>query len=281
MVEFTTSSGISLWDALGSIPDPRDSSGRRFPLQGILSLTVAALLAGRQGLAAVARWGRECSAGQLQKLGISRPRGPCHATYHNVFKALEGAVLEKALAEWTRSALPKEAVLAMDGKTLRGSRYGEYPAVHLLAAYCDAIAGVVGQMPVETDKVNEITVAAKLLKDVPIKGCIVTGDAMFAQKSVCESVLAGGGDYLVTVKGNQPGLCEAIDTVFSPASSPLGGAQATGIAQRLPHSEESARTLGRTLSGSDAVTRRISGLAGGGTGVSNRTPPPNPRKRKR
>jgi hypothetical protein len=64
---------------------------------------------------------------------------------------LEGEALEKALAEWTQSALPKEAILALDGKTSRGSRCGEYPAVHLLAAYCNDIAGVVGQMPVETD----------------------------------------------------------------------------------------------------------------------------------
>jgi hypothetical protein len=222
MSEVAEASGISLWDALGRVPDPRAPSGKRFPLQGILALTVAALLGGRQGLSAIARWGRQCSSEQLQKLGISRPKSPCHATYHNVFKALEGEALEKALAEWVQSALPKEAILALDGKTLRGSRCGEYPAVHLLAAYCDAVAGVVGQMPVETDKTNEITVAAKLLKEAPVKGCVITGDAMFAQKSVCEAVIAGGGDYLVTVKGNQPGLCEAIDTAFSPAFSPLG-----------------------------------------------------------
>jgi hypothetical protein len=224
MSEVAEVSGISLWDALGRVPDPRNPSGRRFPLPGILALTVAALLAGRQGLSAISRWGRQCSSGQLRKLGIFRPRSPCHATYHNVFKALEGGVLEKALAEWTQSALPEEAVLAMDGKTLRGSRFGEYPAVHLLAAYCDAVAGVVGQMPVETDKTNEISVAAKLLKEVPMKGCVVTDDAMFAQKSVCEAVIAGGGDYLVSVKENQPGLCEAIDAAFSPAFSPLGRA---------------------------------------------------------
>ncbi|MDR1534821.1 MAG: transposase family protein [Planctomycetota bacterium] len=99
---------------MGRVPDPRDPSGRRFSLQGILPLTVAALLAGRQGLATVSRRGRQCSSGQLRKLGISRPKSPCHATYHNVFRALEGEVLEKALAEWTRSVLPKDAVLAME-----------------------------------------------------------------------------------------------------------------------------------------------------------------------
>jgi hypothetical protein len=115
-------------------------------------LTVAALLAGRQGLCAIARWGRGCSKKQLARLGIDRPKSPCHATYHNVFKALDAAAMERALAEWTKDALPAGAAVAIDGKTLRGSRYAEYPAVHLLSVYCDAVSGVLGQVPVETNK---------------------------------------------------------------------------------------------------------------------------------
>jgi hypothetical protein len=136
--------------------------------------------------------------------------------------------MEHALSEWAKEALPPDVAIAIDGKTLRGSRQGEYPAVHLLCAYCDAVSGVLGQVPVETSKENEITAAAGLLKGVVAKGRIITGDAMFAQKSVCQTVLDGGGEYLVTVKDNQPSLREAIDSAFSPASSPLGGAKARG-----------------------------------------------------
>jgi hypothetical protein len=228
MSETGKAAGVSLWDIFAQVPDPRNASGRRFPLQGILALTVAALLAGRQGLASIARWGRGCSEKQLARLGINRPKSPCHATYHNVFKELDIAGMERALAEWAKDALPAEAAVAIDGKTLRGSRYAEYPAVHLLCAYCDAVSGVLGQVPVETKKENEITAAAELLKTVPVKGHIVTGDAMFAQKSVCREVLAGGGEYLVTVKENQPSLREAIDSAFAPAFSPLGGAKTRG-----------------------------------------------------
>ena len=150
--------------------------------------------------------------------------------------------MERALAEWAKNALPAEAAVAIDGKTLRGSRYAEYPAVHLLCAYCDAISGVLGQVPVETNKENEITAAAALLKGVALKGRIITGDAMFAQRTVCQAVLDGGGEYLVTVKDNQPSLREAIDSAFAPASSPLGGAKAGGGNRPRRQRGESART---------------------------------------
>jgi hypothetical protein len=80
MSDSKQSVGVSLWDIFAQVPDPRDASGRRFPLQGILALTVSALLAGRQGLSAIARWGRGCSKKQLARLGIERPKSPCHAT---------------------------------------------------------------------------------------------------------------------------------------------------------------------------------------------------------
>lgn len=225
MAECVKTGGVSLWDIFAKVPDPREASGKRFPLQGILALTVAALLAGRQGLSAIARWGRGCSRRQLSRLGIDRPKSPCHATYHNVFTSLDTVAMAQALAEWVKEALPQEAAVAIDGKTLRGSRHGEYPAVHLLSASCDAVSGVLGQVAVETNKENEITAAAELLKGMALKGRIVTGDAMFAQKSVCQAVLDGGGEYLVTVKDNQPSRREAIDSAFAPASFPLGGAE--------------------------------------------------------
>jgi hypothetical protein len=92
--------------------------------------------------------------------------------------------------------------------------------VHLLCAYCDAVPGVLGQVTVETTRENGITVAAELLKGVAVKGRVISGDAMFARKSVCQAVLDGGrrtfghgkGQPAVPARSDRRCLCSS----FSP-----------------------------------------------------------------
>lgn len=216
------SAGKSLWDVLGEVPDHRDPSGRRFPLQSVLAIALAAMLAGRTGLAGVARWGRKLTPKGLEAFGIQRKKAPCHATYHNVFKGLDIDALEAALARWVRGDSPAEANLqvAIDGKRLRGSRTLEGPGVHLLAAYSEALKGVVHELKVSEDS-NEIDAAIRLLREVPLSGTVITGDAIFTQTKICEAILAGQGDYLFTVKTNQPRLREDIQALFTKPVSPL------------------------------------------------------------
>jgi len=108
-----------------------------------------------------------------------------------------------------------------DGKRLRGSARGGRQGVHLLAAFSERLKGVIGQLQVAPDA-NEITAALDLLKTLPIKGAVITGDAIFAQKAICRAIIDGGGDYFFTVKSNQPALKSDIALAFGP-DSPLGG----------------------------------------------------------
>jgi predicted transposase YbfD/YdcC len=100
----------------------------------------------------------------------------------------------------------------------------------LLAAYCRDVEAVLAQLAVP-GKTNEHKTALELLKLIPLKGTLITGDAAFTQRDLCEAVLRGQGDYFLTVKDNQPTLEADIRAAFSPAFSP-SGAEAAGRRRR-------------------------------------------------
>ena len=96
-------------------------------------------------------------------------------------------------------------VIAVDGKTLRGSASGAEPGVHLLAALDHARGAVLGQVDVGA-KTNEIPMFAVLLDRVDIAGAVITADAMHAQRCHATYLAGRAAHYVLTVKRNQPGL---------------------------------------------------------------------------
>lgn len=213
----------TLWDYLGRVREHRSKQGRRYELQSLLGLAVAAALGGCSSLYAIAQWVEQVSKkGLLHLFGIERRGTPCHATFHYVFTGLNVKSLERALVRWVKSVLGEEELghVAIDGKELRGSKHREYPGLRLIAAYCEKLKGVVAELKLP-EGTNEIGAAYKLLKEIPLEGTIVTGDAIYAQKRLCKDVVDGGGDYFVAVKENQPGLLEDIQAAFERPFSPL------------------------------------------------------------
>jgi predicted transposase YbfD/YdcC len=156
----------SLWDVLGAIADRRGRKGRQFPLQAVLAIAIAAMLAGANDLRAIFRWGRRLKPEALALFGIER--APCHATYHYVFRSLDGDALARALGSF---ACGRDAPghIAIDGKTLRGSRRLDAKALHVVSAFATQLSAVVGDLAVAPDE-NEITAALALLKELPLEG---------------------------------------------------------------------------------------------------------------
>lgn len=204
------SSPLLLLDVLADLPDPRHRRGIRHPLSAILSLAVLAMLTGAKSYQAIAQFGRDKGFPLAHALGFRRGKTPTKATYSILFRRLDVLAFEAALTRWILSRLSEEdsAVLALDGKTARGSRDGELPGHHLVAAYAGAAGAVVAQLRVDA-KTNEHKAALQLLGILPVRGRVLTGDAMFCQRDLCQAIIDGGGDYVFTVKDNQPSL--AID----------------------------------------------------------------------
>ena len=204
----------SLWDVLGAIADRRGRKGRQFPLQAVLAIAIAAMLAGANDLRAIFRWGRRLKPEALALFGIER--APCHATYHYVFRSLDGDALARALGGFA-CGRAEPGHIALDGKTLRGSRRLDATALHVVSAFATQLSAVVGDLAVAPDG-NEITAALALLKDLPLDGAIVTGDAIFYQREICQTITDGHGDYLFVVKDNQPTLKADIAESFGDLS---------------------------------------------------------------
>lgn len=206
--------GISLWEAFGEVPDPRERSGQRHPLQAILTLTSVAILSGCRSLYAIAQFGRDRGNEFAIELGFTREQTPCCSTLHYLFLALDRSAFERAIRKWLagQHELGWSAV-SIDGKTLRGTQGHEIAGVHLLAAYAHEAQLVLDQIPVNAHT-NEHKAALELLNLIPLKGKIVLGDAMFCQKELSRRIRRKGGDWIWPVKANQPELQAALKLAF-------------------------------------------------------------------
>jgi predicted transposase YbfD/YdcC len=215
----------SLAAAFASVPDPRREASVTYPLPAVLTLAVAALLCAHTSVLAMAEWGAQQSAEILQRLGFPEGRAPCQSTLHRLFRKLDGGALAAALrAYFGGTVLPTgrgSQGVAIDGKAQRGRcQYDPAaPPVHHLAAFCHEQGVVLASQPIAagTDKQEaELTVAPVLLDAVDWHGRVLTGDALFCQRHLCQQLLDAGGDYLLLVKANQPRLAWAIELLFDP-----------------------------------------------------------------
>ena len=190
--------GLSLIEVLGRVPDPRSGHGRRHPLGAILGLAVCAMLCGARSLYAISQWGRDQGQEVSEALGFTRQRTPCVSTLHQVFSRLDREAFERELGRWLRErGLSEGEGVAIDGKALRGIHGDQLPGdqlpgVHPVAAYAHQAGIVVGQQAVG-EKKNELDAVAGLLGQLDLKGLVVTGDAQFTQREVCQRVVAQGG----------------------------------------------------------------------------------------
>ena len=202
----------TLWDALAEIEDGRGRKGRQYKLRSVLGIAIAAMLAGANDLRAIYRWGQRLRPEALPLFDITNGKAPCHATYHYFFQSLDADALARVLGSYALADQPPGHI-AIDGKTLRGSRRLDDKAIHVLSAFSTELGAVIGDLVVAPDK-NEISAALVLLKGLPLDGAVITGDAIFTQREICQHIRDKKGHYLFVVKDNQSALKAGIAEGF-------------------------------------------------------------------
>jgi hypothetical protein len=188
----------ALIDVLATVPDFRRPQGQRHPLRAILGLAVAATLCGYRSYGAIAEWGHLYGDDLARALGFTRPKTPCVGTFHTVFRHLDREAFEAALTHWAEQCLaalpPGQGQLepmALDGKSLRGSRKQGAINVHLLSVLSQRLGLTLAQQAVD-DKTNEIPAAQELLAGLVLEGRVLTMDALLCQREIARTIRQKG-----------------------------------------------------------------------------------------
>jgi len=193
--------------AFATVPDPRKRRGQRYDLPFLLLCLVAALLCDCNSLEAVGRWTRDHRTVRARVCGPRRHLRPTGSLYRRLLPRLSVAHVERALAGWVQQTRPQRdrAPLAGDGKAVRGARTETQAAPHLLSISTHDTHETLVPVRVD-DKTNEIPVLHELLPHVPLRGLVVTADALHTQTALAQLLLDHHAAYLLTVKDNQPRL---------------------------------------------------------------------------
>jgi predicted transposase YbfD/YdcC len=205
------------------------------------------MLCGYRSYSAMAEWGRNYGARLAQALGFTHDT-PCAATLHTIFRRVHRDEVEAHLGAWADSvveslpAAPEtpEVAMALDGKTLRGSKKQGAPGTHLLSALAHHVGVTLAQHAVD-DKTNEITAVETLLGQLVLEGRMVTMDALLTQRHVAQPIVDKGGAYVRIVKDNQPQLHADIELVF--ALPPAGDRQETARTVDIGHGRIEQRNI--------------------------------------
>jgi Transposase DDE domain len=129
---------------------------------------------------------------------------------------LDVGAFETALRTWIEPQLEAPIALepvATDGKAVRGAKEQHLPGGYLLSAFATRRGAVLAQVVID-DRENELTQALPLVRQIDLSNVLVTGDALFAQRTLCTHIVEQGGKHLSEVNDNQSALLQALQRSF-------------------------------------------------------------------
>ena len=209
---------VAVFTPFEDLTDPRIERTRAHDLFDLVVVALCGTIAGADSWMDIERFGNDRLDWLRTFLKLANGI-PSHDTFGRVFALLDPARLAECIQQWLRDIGRQiGGHIAIDGKTLRGSfdkAAGRNP-LHLVSAWASEARLTLGQIAVDA-KSNEITAIPLLLELLDLKGATVTIDAMGCQKQIAAKIVAGGGDYVLALKDNQPTLHEAVVQEFMTA----------------------------------------------------------------
>lgn len=198
------------------LEDPRVERTQWHPLLNVVVIGLCAVICGAQHFTEMEAFGNNKKDWLAQFLDLTNGI-PSHDTFNKVFARLKPEQFEKCLLSWITALheLTAGQILAIDGKTLRGSydRGDARAAIHMVSVWATQNHLSLGSVVVDA-KSNEIPAIPRLLALIDVSGALVTIDAMGCQKAIAGAILREHADYVLAVKENQPKLYAAVSAFF-------------------------------------------------------------------
>jgi predicted transposase YbfD/YdcC len=209
---------LSLVQCFDEIVDPRINRRKVHSLTDMIVIAICAVICNANGWTDMRIWA-ETHQQWLERF-LELPGGlPSRDTLRRTLSRIDPKAFQEAFLKWLKG-LRKQLgnVIAIDGKTLRGSKAGGVKPLHIVSAWASDQHLTLGQTTVD-QKSNEITAIPQLLESLTLSGAIVTIDAMGCQRDIAAKIIQRKGHYCLAVKGNQDNLYKDLKAEFEKAMS--------------------------------------------------------------
>lgn len=210
---------INIIEHFSTLEDPRIERKKLHALMDIIVIVICAVISGAEGWEAIEEFAQEKEE-WLRKFIPLEHGIPSHDCIAYVIRRLSFKGFRECFMAWTQAVADQadSQIISIDGKTARGSRdkKNNRNPLHMVSAWGAKSRLVLGQEAVD-EKSNEITAIPKLLDLLEIKGCIITIDAMGCQRAITRKIKQKGGDYVISLKGNQGLLHNAVQALLKSA----------------------------------------------------------------
>jgi len=214
MIDVMSKSTIVI--AFNELSDPRKDRNRLYSLQDIVCTAIMATICSCNDYDEISDW-TESHLDWLQSIGLCKEGAPSHDTYERFFRHLDSKQFQACFIKWTqilKGLMGKR--IAIDGKTLCGSKDGGESALHLVSAFATESSLVLGQIKTN-GKGGELAGIQQLLEILDLKDAVITIDAGGCHKVVTQKIIEKKGDYTLCVKGNQQKLHDELENFFTQA----------------------------------------------------------------
>lgn len=198
---------------LSVLEDPRSTKNRRYSTESLLLIIFSSVVSGYHTVDDMLAFA-DAQIEWLRKY-VDLHRVPSYETLRFFLCCVKPDVLVSLFQDFISSQdlNHNRDVIAIDGKTMRGTANSKSSALHILSAWSTEHGLTLGMME-SAGKKNEIKTIPDLVKSLNVKNAILTTDAMGCQKTIVKAIRESKNDYVLQVKGNQKTLLEDIKEMY-------------------------------------------------------------------